>query len=113
MKKYLFLVALLAAQSVFAEPDQEKIDHCKLKFQQISIDSAFEDLGCKYDADIQKAINQNMVKTVAKCQSILKPEERAVITRKSANKAQLLVKTHSLKEACDANGKLYPEQLKQ
>lgn len=114
MKKYLFLAALLAIQPAFAETaDQEKLAHCKLKFQQISLDAAFEDLGCKFSPEAQKAINQNMIKTVAKCQSIFKPEERIRLTKAGINKAQLLVKTHGLKAACDANGSLYPAQLNQ
>ena len=113
MKKYLFLMALIAMQPAFAETDQEKTEYCKQKFQQISLDSAFEDLGCKYQPDIQKAINQNMVKTVSKCQAILAAEERAKYAKIAANKAQALVKAHGLKAACDANGNLYPAQLKQ
>lgn len=113
MKKYLFLAALLAIHPAFAEADPAKLDQCKLKFQQVSVDTALEDLGCKYEPDIQKAINQNMVKTVAKCQSVLPAEERAKVTKAATNKANALVTTYGLKTACEANGKLYPEQLKQ
>lgn len=113
MKNYLFLATLVLIHPAFAETDQEKLEHCKIKFQQISVDTAFEDLGCTFAPEAQKAINQNMIKTVAKCQNVLKPEERATLTKIGINKAQSLVKAHGLKAACDANGSLYPAQLNQ
>lgn len=113
MKNYLLLATLLIIHPAFAETDQEKLEHCKTKFQQIAVDAAFEDLGCKFAPEAQKAINQNMIRTVAKCQNVLKPEERALFTKIGINRAQSLVKAHGLKAACDANGSLYPAQLNQ
>ncbi len=112
MKTFILLASLIVTTHSFAETDQEKVEQCQLKFKQVALDAAYEDLGCKYSAEVQKAINQNMVKTVAKCQATLKDEERARISKTGILKAENQFKSLGQKAACQANADAYTSAAK-
>ncbi|EHF3479209.1 hypothetical protein J1C14_001792 [Acinetobacter baumannii] len=111
MKKLILLTLLISSAAWAAQTDSETLEYCKHKYEQVTLDVAMEDLGCKFSEETKKHIIQNRNNTYQNCAPYLDEKTRNHIGKSSLTGAKVLIKKFGLNEACEYNTSLYPEQI--
>lgn len=111
MKKLFIITLLSVCGCAFAETDEETLDYCMHKYEQVTMDVAYENLGCNFSKKTQKLIYRNRENTFLNCESHLDDETRTKIVKQSISLANVMIKQLGKDNACNANADLYPDQI--
>jgi len=108
----LLITSIFLSTSLFANKnDGETLEYCKHKYEQVTLDVAMKEVGCKFSNETQKHIIQNRNNTYLNCAPYLNEQTRINIGKSSLAAANALVKKFGLKDACEYNASLYPGQI--
>lgn len=111
MKKLLLTIILAVSGCAFADTDKEALDYCIHKYEQVTMDVAYENLGCNFPKNTQKLINRNRENTFLNCKAHLNDETRTKIIKQSTSLANVMIKKIGKDNACNFNADLYPDQI--
>ncbi len=109
MKK-LLLLTLLVSSGAWAE-DSETIEYCKHKFEQVTMDIAMENSGCKFSSKTKEYMKQNLENTFLNCSNHLSDEDRNEIGQASAALSKVMFMKFGKDEACKSYASLYPKRI--
>lgn len=111
MKKLLIIAFFLISASALAQTDEETFDYCAHKYEQITMDVAYKNLGCNFSQPTQKLIDRNRENTFLNCEAHLDDKTRIEIGKQSLALANVMIKRLGKENACNSNANLYPDQI--
>lgn len=109
MKKLIALV-FISTFSTASWADAETLEYCKHKYEQVTMDVAYERLGCNFSKSTLESILQNRENTFMNCKDHLDDESRNLIGKQSLALAKVMIGKLGVEAACESNANLYPSQ---
>lgn len=111
MKKILLLAVASAFSAEIWATDTETNKYCKHKYEQVTMDVAYNNAGCNFSKETQEHIDRNLQNTYLNCAEHLSESDRLQIGQQSLALTNVMIKKLGKEKACASNASLYPQQI--
>lgn len=111
MKKLLLLTIVSTLSMGIWAADKETVEYCKHKYEQVTMDMAYEQAGCSFNKETKEHIQQNLKNTYLNCADHLDENERFQIAKQSSDLSNIMINKLGKEKACNGNASLYPKQI--